>query len=250
MGTKDFFSKLYTFNGKNYLLPTPRKCPHCLGIVSLSVLGVFPGPISEEGLMIYLFLFQCHLCNEMFIGRYLKNNTEFYQDGKILRNKFFYPNAEFEKKVFPPEINAISSHFVEIYNQSAKAEHYGCIDIAGAGYRKATEFLIRDFAKKIHRKKGKEINATTATRNVINNFLQDFPELREAADAALDLGNDETHYLKNYKSYDLEDLKDFLEITVARIVSITKLSHFKKKKAELKKRKGFVPIKEIKQKPE
>ena len=248
MKEEEFFLKPYTFQKKDYVLPTPKKCPHCLGSVSLSIRGVFYGPISEKGLMIYLFLFQCHACDEMFIGRYLKDDTKFYQDKEILGNKLFYPNMEFTEITFPPEISIVSPHFSELYNQAAKAEHYGCTDIAGAGYRKAVEFLIRDFAIYLLPLKKDNILATRSVVNVVINFLSQYTALAQAANASYDLGNSETHYTKVYKHRDLKDLKDFLEITIREIVAIIKLRSFQQEQNEHRKKQEFMPVQKVKQK--
>ena len=51
-------------------------------------------------------------------------------------------------KQFHGEISELSENFVEIYGQSQVAENQGLNKICGVGYRKALEFLIKDFAKR------------------------------------------------------------------------------------------------------
>jgi len=49
------------------------------------------------------------------------------------------------KKEFPEPVEGVSKMFVQIYNESNHAEQLGLSSIAGPGYRKALEFLIKDF---------------------------------------------------------------------------------------------------------
>jgi len=59
-------------------------------------------------------------------------------------------NAE---KAFPKEVEKYSKNFIVIYNQAFTAEINGLTEICGLGYRKAFEFLIKDYLiKKIQKK--------------------------------------------------------------------------------------------------
>ena len=40
-------------------------------------------------------------------------------------------------------VEELSPQFAELYNQAAAAEAYSLLDIAGMGYRKSLEFLIK-----------------------------------------------------------------------------------------------------------
>lgn len=210
----------------------PEICPHCHKEVGFDLCGLTQGS-SINSIRICLAVFQCPACKELTVGRYLQNFDRFDKFPYI--HSIYYPEAQFKDIFFDQCINNISKDFQNLYNQAAKAEHYGCIDIAGAGYRKATEFLIRDFAKHMHPDKKEAIDKTEAVRNVVKNFLQDFPRLKEASDSALVLGNDETHYSKIYTDYDLSDLKDFINITCTEIAAEIKLRDLKQRKEEHKK---------------
>ncbi|MEK0405122.1 hypothetical protein WNX62_16005, partial [Lactiplantibacillus plantarum] len=47
---------------------------------------------------------------------------------------------------FPQQISDISPRFVSVYTQSFKAERIGLAELAGMGYRKALEMLVKDYA--------------------------------------------------------------------------------------------------------
>lgn len=61
-------------------------------------------------------------------------------------------------KEFDSEIQEISPSFVKIYNQALAAEELNLSEIAGMGYRKSLEFLIKDFAYLYTRKMVKALN--------------------------------------------------------------------------------------------
>ena len=201
----------------------PKKCPHCNKFVQMDIVGKVNGP--KKNVDITLVVFQCIACRELIVGRYIEVGNVFWlyrHDNQSL----FYPNRAYTEKYVPEEIKKISPHFSSIYNQAAKAEHYGCIDIAGAGFRKAAEFLIRDFAIYKNKNKKEKILNTTSPKNVIKNFLNEYPRISRAAVNSLELGNDEVHYSKIYTEYSLKDLKDFIEIVVGEIVDELKLEQF------------------------
>lgn len=90
------------------------------------------------------------------------------------------------------------------------AECSGLTSICGMGYRKALEFLIKDYA--IH--KNSQANERdkiiqSPLMNCIKNYIQD-ERLVALAKASTWLGNDETHYIKKHPSYTLSNLKTFI----------------------------------------
>ena len=50
-----------------------------------------------------------------------------------------------DKKDFPKLIQKLSPDFCEIYNQAYIAQQQGSTKISGIGYRKALEFLVKDY---------------------------------------------------------------------------------------------------------
>lgn len=115
------------------------------------------------------------------------------------------------------EIKVYSESFVRIYNQALQAEKTGLDEICGLGYRKAFEFLIKDYLLL-----NKE---STFHTNIINSKLQscikDYIEdsnIKLIAERAVWLGNDHTHYIVKWKDKTLNDLKDLIHITTEWIV--------------------------------
>ncbi|OUB32050.1 hypothetical protein BK737_14215 [Bacillus thuringiensis serovar palmanyolensis] len=116
------------------------------------------------------------------------------------------------KETFSEIIEDISPDFINFYNQSLNAEQMGLKDIAGPGYRKSLEFLIKDFAIKNFPDDNETIEKTPLAR-CIDNFIEN-QTIKDVAKAATWLGNDQTHYKKKHTDKNLKDLKLFINLTI------------------------------------
>jgi len=121
---------------------------------------------------------------------------------------------------FPENIKLISPSFCSIYSQAKNAEELGLRDICGIGYRKALEFLIKDYIinKKTELGLDEEVIKKTSLGNCIRHHIND-PNVREMAELAAWLGNDETHYYRKWENKDLADLKELIHLTMNTIDS-------------------------------
>ena len=128
--------------------------------------------------------------------------------------------AEPVGRMFPPAISKTSELFVKIYNQSLAAEGYGLDQLAGPGYRKALEFLVKDYLKSTEPDNRERALAIEQMQlmNCIRNMVKD-PNLKSAASRATWLGNDETHYIRKWEGKDIEDLKKLIDLTLYWIAS-------------------------------
>lgn len=110
------------------------------------------------------------------------------------------------------KIDSLSPQFATIFNQASAAEAFGLAEIAGLGYRKALEFLIKDYcAAKC------PDDAETIKRSFLGTVIRDRVSDRKiqgAAEKVAWLGNDEAHYVRKWEDHDLEDLKSLLKIVV------------------------------------
>jgi hypothetical protein len=112
----------------------------------------------------------------------------------------------------PPHVAEISAAFVDLWAQAHTAERLGMADLAGMGYRKALEHLVKDFAIAKHPNDGEKI-AKMALAPCIKTYLPN-PTLQTAAERAAWLGNDWAHYEKRWKDADIETLKRILAIVL------------------------------------
>lgn len=102
--------------------------------------------------------------------------------------------------------------FVKTYNQSSQAECFNLDEIAGIGYRKALEFLVKDYCV------AKNPNDTDKILkehlgDCINNYIVD-ERIKSLAKVSTWIGNDETHYVRKFEDKDIKDLKKFINTTV------------------------------------
>ena len=114
---------------------------------------------------------------------------------------------------FSENIENLSGDFVETYNQAEQAEQHGLDKICGMGYRKALEFLIKDYIirdffeeDKIEKVKKKHLGLCI-DQDVKND------KIKELAKRAVWLGNDEAHYL-NYHNEEISYLKTLINVVV------------------------------------
>ena len=146
-----------------------------------------------------------------FIATYLqpKNNYGGYEDEYTFRFAAPYANKEPD---IPDEIKDLSKYFKEIYTQAHSAEHHRLDQIAGMGYRKALEFLIKDYCISKHADKEMEIKSEYLGV-CINKYIND-AKIQKCAKLSAWLGNDETHYVRKWEDKDIADLKILIRLTV------------------------------------
>lgn len=131
-----------------------------------------------------------------------------------------HPNYTLEKCVpftpirpaFDTAVQELSPSFIEIYSQSSAAEGNGLGDIAGPGFRKALEFLIKDYAIRLNPQQAEAIKQRQLA-SVIKDFLPG-DKLAVVSVRAAWLGNDQTHYERRWVGKDLQDLKKLINATV------------------------------------
>jgi len=182
----------------------PDTCPWChKGVDPIRVSGFINDSKNE---VYYLFMCPMEGCRKFFIGDFeqiLDKPDSFI----LIKTLLGLPKP----KEFPAEINSVSENFATIYNQSLSAEHHGLDQICGPGYRKAIEFLIKDYL----------IQKTPGSGDSIKNmFLSNCIELlpdsnfKEVALRGTWLGNDQTHYVKKWIDQDISDLKNVIDLMV------------------------------------
>ena len=173
----------------------PDTCPLChTGINPLFIGGCVLENSAEA-------IFQCPRlsCNHLFIGYYYENHAT-----GMSRVHFYLDHVEpinYEPQEFGKIVNSVSKDFVKIYNQSEQAEGIGLSEIAGPGFRKSLEFLIKDYViSKIPDKKEEIIILPLG--KVISDHIDDH-RIQDIAKRAAWVGNDETHYYRKWPDKDI-----------------------------------------------
>ena len=95
------------------------------------------------------------------------------------------------------------------------------------GYRKALEFLIKDFLLLEKQEKQEDIK-NWALGKCINELI-DNEQLKKVASRATWLGNDQVHYKKIYTENDINDLKLLIEIAIRWIETIFLTNEYEQK---------------------
>jgi len=206
----------YSFANDEWLCDeAPSECPLCHSGIDPRFLG---GVVREKhslGGSSVEIAFQCPRpkCHHIFIGRY---------DGQYNRTSgqtflTLRATTPFIIKIpeQPPEVAALSPQFVAIYGEAAAGEGRGLMQIAGCGYRKALEFLIKDFCVSENPADAEVIRAGWLG-TIIEERIAD-PNIKAMAKRATWLGNDETHYIRLWIDKDMTDLKRLIALTVSWI---------------------------------
>lgn len=178
----------------------PNKCPFCHNRITPRKYEGFSG---KNGLEI---VFRCSNdeCQKVFIGIYEEDFNDYYLIATTIGNH--------QPRAFTENIATLSPNFVEIYNQALTSEYYNLEHISGIGYRKALEFLIKDYLISKFPVKEDEIKNKFLGK-CINEEI-DNSNLKEIAKRAAWLGNDETHYVRKWETKDVKDLKNLIEISI------------------------------------
>lgn len=195
---------------KSFTIDYPSICPICDKSGIPSYLNSYF--INDENIYPNLFIFFfCHNCEKMFIGNY---HFDRFDCTSLMA---FDPRDKACEKKFSENIKELSPNFCEIYNQAFASQQYGLNDISGMGYRKALEFLVKDYAISLNPEDEENIKKSVLSK-CISNYI-DNRRIKQLAVASAWLGNDETHYTKKHQEYNVDDLIAFIDATVSFIDS-------------------------------
>lgn len=197
-------------NIREYFSREIRECPMCHVVLDPKVIDYIQ--TDEINWATHLVTFYCKHCGNYFHAFF--NLIDDFDGGKhaiLLRT---YPNVS-AKTDFNEKIKEISPVFDKCFQQSIEAEINNLNLIAGMGYRKSLEYLIKDFTIYQNQENEEEIKKMPL-KQVIDKYI-DNEKIKSLAIAATWIGNDETHYAKKHDGYNLEDLKNFIKIAVLHI---------------------------------
>lgn len=193
----------------------PKECPRCKRAVVPQILDSYMLKYPEEEIAELTTMFFCRGCEKVFLGNYIGNYEE-YKSHNRMELQYLSPYSETITS-FSEEIYKLSPEFVDIYNQAEKAENVGLDKICGIAYRKALEYLVKDFSIRANSSNEEKIKSTPLGK-CINEYITS-EKLKALAKAATWIGNDETHYVKKYENYSFQEMKAFLKAMVSYIDS-------------------------------
>lgn len=209
------------FSGTNrntYALTELESCPLCH--YSIKPEKIHLDPYWRDGKKFIGGFYRCTHCFEVFCTLSLCESNPVNIKGitaistKLIRSG---PTLHSDRS-FDPNIEHLSPQFVKIYNQALAAED-SCLDeIAGIGYRKALEFLTKDFC--IHTSPDDEDSIKEMPLAACIKKYISAPNINTLAEKATWIGNDETHYVRKHSDRDISDLKKFIEAMVYFVAMI------------------------------
>lgn len=212
---KEQFDTLDTENSVNISIEEPNQCPMCKKHIKPTFLFGYANSHQNDFEIIskvkkeFYVMFECRACYRAFIKAGLYCWEDIIQGLKEVETLYLAPNTPVET-CFSDKIHNISLRFVNIYNQAKAAENYNLFEIAGMGYRKALEILVKDYLISQDPSE-KEIIIKTDLSKCIK-LIAD-PRIQTTASRAAWLGNDESHYMKKHEDRDINDLKKLIELT-------------------------------------
>jgi len=200
----------------DFLDRVPDVCPLCHNAIQAELVGsvmVYPKPAGA--FLEVVFRCPSQTCGRLFIGRYesIPDKSKRPVGGSFKLAEVVPRTAKAPE--IPEEVKSISPGFQEILAESSSCEAQGLVQVAGVGYRKALEFLVKDYCIRANPGSKQDI-VQNPLGKCIDKFIDD-PKIKQCAQRAAWLGNDETHYSRRWLDLDINDLKTLIRLTVGWI---------------------------------
>ena len=201
----------------------PDTCPLCHHAIDPIFIKGFLVRRAASSTSQLQIIFRCtkHDCSRVFISYYedfTENTNYFILKGSLPKN--------LKRKEFSKIIKETSLKFCEIFNEASFAEQIELTQICGPGYRKALEFLIKDYLIKRNPSDTDQIKKKSLGSCISDNI--DDARIKEVAERAVWIGNDETHYLRVWEDKDLDDLKKLIHTVTNWIEIVEETEEIKK----------------------
>jgi hypothetical protein len=195
-----------------YVDRTPDKCPVCHhGIIPIDWNTAYVGDDNSVERLLQCPNDMCRLAQ--YTSR---DHTSALRFQRCVPTELLTPTQ-------PEAIKNLSVDFCSIFGEAYKAEQYGLLLVAGPGYRKAFEFLIKDYAKASNPPECKAEIEKMPLGDCIIKYIED-ERIKQIARRATWLANDEVHYVRKWENKDLKDVKALIQLTLhwIEMVHLTK----------------------------
>jgi hypothetical protein len=220
----------------------PDLCPWChKRCIANQIDGRYIPEKRKDVEMSVQATFQCpnNECGRLFFADYARSASLAY-DLDLDNNTFVlletWPtNIDYSTNPFPDSVKKLSPRFCRVYIQALEAQVLKLDEIAGPGFRKALEILIKDYLVSLEPDK-KDIILDMQLGNCIANKVTD-QYLKVCAERAAWLGNDEVHYVRDFTEHDVEDLKQLIRLAVNWIDSSQLTKHYQENMQKVEKEK-------------
>lgn len=196
----------------HFVLDEPSECPVCKYAIKPQRLSaeLYPDDTDQGGLAV---IYLCKHCNHPFLANYRVYDDP-YRSARINTRLLSVAPRTPVPRAFEKCIQSLSPSFVEIYNQALAAESHGLDQICGVGYRKAFEYLIKDYLLSQTEDEAEKEKIRVSNLGLCISQKVTNERLKTTASRCTWLGNDQTHYEKLFTEYDIKDLKRLIDVSV------------------------------------
>ncbi|MDX2261093.1 MAG: hypothetical protein SFU84_05280 [Gemmatimonadales bacterium] len=193
----------------------PSECPLCHRTIDPKE-GAARYGVGRDSKYSIDVVFSCPAreCRRVFVAHYVGETVGQRGDRRVAKLIGVGPIRP-RRPDFPKEVVALSPSFVEIYAQAAAAELYQLSQVAGPGFRKALEFLVKDYCCSRSPHQEAEIKSMQLGSVIARHLGSE--RVKQSAERAAWLGNDQAHYIQKWSQKDTSDLKVLIRLTVAWI---------------------------------
>lgn len=202
---------------RNAIFEGITECPMCHHALNPELLDAFY--VAHDGFAGAYYtlhiLYFCVRCRRTFLAEYEGNHDNYIVDidlsfPRLLSVSPVAPSLD----MFPEDVKLLSPTFVEIYAQASTAEAEQLLEICGSGYRRALEFLVKDYLIHKHPDDAEKIKAELLGASISR---IDDHRIKTLASRSAWIGNDEVHYSKKRDDLGLDDMKRFIKAMLSYI---------------------------------
>lgn len=198
----------------DFEIPELDECPICHHALKPTILNskyVMDGTDKGTTLCNLYAMFLCPKCRKVFLGRFRQVIEPAYRRTADFMHEYeLFPMTP-SREPFSEDILGLSLTFVETYGQAQQAEAEGLSQICGIGYRKALEYLVKDYLCHKFPADEEAIKAEALGQSLRR--IED-GRIQTLARRATWIGNDETHYVRKHEDLDVKTMKTFIQAMI------------------------------------
>ena len=199
---------------REFSIPEINECPIChyaIKPIDMDSSYVCKGEETAASECDLYTTFLCPKCRNVFLGKFEYTLGSLQSDFPYYTGSYTLTPKTPSQKQFSEEIKEISPVFVEIYGQAQQAEAADLSHLCGVGYRKALEYLVKDYLCHKYPTVEETIKAETLGRSIQR---IDDGRIQALAQRATWIGNDETHYVRRHDDLNVETMKTFINAMI------------------------------------
>lgn len=218
----------FAHQGKGIHLTNPNICPHC-HIVNNPHEQWHVMTKDTDDIPTVITAWKCSndKCFRVFLASYKQAGSGFsfnrFLNGLPKGPDWPKPILDLKSGNRKEPESQEQTRFIKTYLQSLVAENSGLDELAGMGYRKAIEYLVKDWAIQTKAEDKEKIESSWLA-SVINDYYSG--DLKEILERASWLGNDQAHYNRIFEEFDIDILKELIALIMVELDRQHKKKHY------------------------